>query len=68
MTASVPNYRVQFSPEVRDKLGEIEARIVAAGTPQTATPSVDAIVEFYMALAIFPDRGVSCDDLLPGYE
>lgn len=66
MSVPGPTYRVQFSPEVRDKLDEIEARIAAAGAPQTAARYVDAIVDFCTTLATFPERGVPRDDLLPG--
>ncbi|KVE30151.1 plasmid stabilization protein [Burkholderia singularis] len=66
MSASGSTYRVILSPEVRDKLDEIEARIVAAGAPQTAARYVDAIVEYCASLATFPERGVPRDDLLAG--
>lgn len=65
MSSLGPHYRVQFSPEVRDKLDEIEARIAAAGAPATAARYIDAIVAFCESLATFPWRGVPRDDLLP---
>lgn len=66
MSSSIPHYRVQLAPEVRDRLDEIEARIAAAGAPATAARYIDAIVEFCASLATFPWRGVPRDDLLPG--
>ncbi|MEM5387868.1 type II toxin-antitoxin system RelE/ParE family toxin [Paraburkholderia phymatum] len=59
-------YRVQFAPEARDQLAELEAHIAEAGAPGTAARYVDAIVTFCAALATFPSRGVPRDDLLPG--
>lgn len=66
MSSAGPHYRVQFSPEVRDKLDKLEARISAAGAPSTAARYIDAIVDFCESLATFPWRGVPRDDLLPG--
>jgi plasmid stabilization system protein ParE len=60
------NYRVQFAPEARDQLEEIERFISEAGSPVTAARYVDDIVNFCLRLQTFPERGVSRDDLLPG--
>ncbi|MGF6600661.1 plasmid stabilization system protein ParE [Paraburkholderia sp. GAS448] len=59
-------YRVQFAPEARDQLEEIERFIIEAGSPVTAARYVDAIVNFCLRLQTFPERGVARDDLLPG--
>jgi toxin ParE1/3/4 len=63
---SAASYRVVFAPEARDQLAELEAKIAAAGTPQTAVKYVNAIVTFCEQLESFPFRGVPRDDLLPG--
>ncbi|MGF6638258.1 type II toxin-antitoxin system RelE/ParE family toxin [Paraburkholderia sp. MM6662-R1] len=60
------NYRVQFAPEARDQLEDIERFIREAGSPITAAQYVDAIVSFCLRLQTFPERGVPRDDLLPG--
>ena len=63
---SAGRYRVVFSPEARDQLVELEARITEAGAPLTAARYVEAIVTFCEQLEHFPDRGVRRDDLLSG--
>ncbi|MFL9934486.1 type II toxin-antitoxin system RelE/ParE family toxin [Paraburkholderia sp. RL18-103-BIB-C] len=60
------NYRVQFAPEARDQLEDIERFISEAGSPVTAAHYVDATVSFCLRLQTFPERGVPRDDLLPG--
>jgi toxin ParE1/3/4 len=60
------NYRVQFAPEARDQLEDIEQFISEAGSPVTAARYVDAIISFCLRLQTFPERGVPRDDLLPG--
>ncbi|KND58563.1 hypothetical protein BVER_03526 [Candidatus Burkholderia verschuerenii] len=59
-------YRVQFAPEALEQLATLEAYIAVAGVPETAAQYVDAIVDFCVSLATFPERGVSRADLLPG--
>jgi toxin ParE1/3/4 len=58
--------RVQFAPEARDQLEDLERFIREAGSPITAARYVDAIVSFCLRLQTFPERGVPRDDLLPG--
>jgi toxin ParE1/3/4 len=60
------NYRVQFAPEARDQLEDIERFISEAGSPVTAARYVDAVVSFCLRLQTFAERGVPRDDLLPG--
>lgn len=60
------SYRVQFAPEARDQLEDIERFISEAGSPVTAARYVDAIVSFCLRLQTFAERGVPRDDLLPG--
>ena len=43
------NYRVQFAPEARDQLEDIERFISEAGSPVTAAQYVDAIISFCCA-------------------
>jgi toxin ParE1/3/4 len=59
-------YRVVFSPEALDQLGEIEEAISQAGAARAAATYVDAIVGFCEQLERFPARGVPRDDLLHG--
>ncbi|MFM0197526.1 type II toxin-antitoxin system RelE/ParE family toxin [Paraburkholderia strydomiana] len=51
-------YRVQFAPEARDQLKDIERFISEAGSPVTAAQYVDAIISFCLRLQTFPERGV----------
>ncbi len=60
------NWQVQFAPEALDQLRRLEERIANAGAPMTAERYVDSVVDFCMKLQVFPARGVSRDDLLPG--
>ena len=59
-------YTVQFAPEARDQLADLENYIAAASSPNIAERYVDAVVSCCVGLSDFPKRGRSRDDLLPG--
>jgi len=60
------SWRVVFSPEALDRLDAIEQYIAEASSPVTAVRYVDAVVAYCDSLTLFPQRGTSRDDLLPG--
>ena len=59
-------YKVQFAPEARDQLADLEHHIAAASSLDIAARYVDAVVSYCAGLSDFPKRGRSRDDLLPG--
>ncbi|WP_091810380.1 type II toxin-antitoxin system RelE/ParE family toxin [Burkholderia sp. WP9] len=57
---------MQFAPEALTQLQVLEQRIADAGAPVAGARYVDAIVDYCLKLQIFPERGVSREDLIPG--
>src|SRR5690606_20741579 len=59
-------YTVIFTPEAQHQLLALYRYIAQRGAPLTAQRYTDAIVSTCEALASFPMRGVSRDDIRPG--
>ncbi|MGK3143974.1 type II toxin-antitoxin system RelE/ParE family toxin [Pantoea sp. C2G6] len=59
-------YRVVFAPEAQEQLAELYRYIAQAATPYTALSFTENIIDYCESLALFPYRGNSRDDLLPG--
>lgn len=59
-------YTVQFTPEAREQLDELEGYIADAASPVVAAGYVDSIVAYCESLETFPYRGTMRDDLLVG--
>ncbi|WP_045761396.1 type II toxin-antitoxin system RelE/ParE family toxin [Xanthomonas albilineans] len=60
------NYSVQFTPEARDQLAQLEDYIADKAAASVAACYVDAIVSYCVSLATFPLRGMRREDLAPG--
>lgn len=60
------SYAVIFAPEALNQLEALEAFIANTRAPAVAARYTDAIVSFCESLAIFPQRGLRRDDLMPG--
>lgn len=59
-------YKVQFTPEAREHLDELEGYIADAGSPVVAAGYVDSIVTYCESLEMFPHRGTMREDLMAG--
>lgn len=61
-----PRYRIIFTPEARDQLGDLHRYISAAADPDTATGFTDAMIDHIATLSAFPKRGSARDDVRAG--
>lgn len=59
-------YSVDFTPEAKRQLDELETHIAGAVSPTVAARYVDSIVDYCESLQTFPHRGTRRDDLRPG--
>lgn len=57
---------IAFTPEAEEHLVDLYRVIAKAGSRETAARYTDSIVTFCEALAEFPYRGRSRDDIRPG--
>lgn len=58
--------KVIFTPEAADQLVEIYRYITVNASPEIAENYTSAIIEYCEGMQLFPQRGVSRDDIRPG--
>ena len=59
-------YRVFFAPEARAQLTHLYQHIAKKSSPETAASYTEAIISFCESLSLFPNRGVSREDIAKG--
>lgn len=60
------NYRVDFAPEARDDLRCLYLYIAERGGCERAMAYIARLEAYCAGFAVFPERGVPRDDILPG--
>lgn len=60
------NYSVVFSPKAREQLIALDEYIARAASPEIAARFADAVTDFCISLATFPQRGIMRDNLRLG--